>query len=70
MRKHRLLASVAFMRDNSPGGLVATAMRILANSAPTATGSTLISPDGTMQYISRAEAERFVNGTGAGEARQ
>jgi hypothetical protein len=70
MHKKHLLASTASLDDTSPGGIMATAMRYLANAAPTATGSTLIFPDGTVRYISRAEAERFAFGPKAGEVRQ
>jgi hypothetical protein len=70
LNKRQLLASISHISDASPGGIVATAMRYLANAAPTATGSTLVAPDGTVRYISRAEAERFVNGSKAGEVRQ
>jgi hypothetical protein len=45
-------------------------MRYLANAAPSATGMTMIEPDGTARYISRAEAERFINGPKAVEVRQ
>lgn len=65
-----LLASVAHLSDPSPGGIMATSMRYLANAAPTATGMTMISPDGTVRYVSRAEAERFVHGPKAGEVHQ
>ncbi len=70
MNRTRLLASISYLGDASPGGVIATAMRYLANAAPTATGMTMIEPDGTARYISRAEAERFVNGPKAGEVRQ
>jgi hypothetical protein len=70
MSKPHLLASVSFMPDASPGGILETAMRYLANAAPTATGMTCIAPDGTARYISRAEAERFVAGHKSGEVRQ
>jgi len=70
MYQKQLLASISHISDTSPGGIVATAMRVLAHSAPTATGSTLIAPDGTVRYISRDEAERFVNGRKAGKVRQ
>jgi hypothetical protein len=65
-----LLASVAHLSDSSPGGIMATSMRYLADAAATATGMTMISPDGTVQYISRAQAERFVNGPQGGECVQ
>jgi hypothetical protein len=65
--KQRLLASVSFMPDASPGGVIATAMRHLAKAGPAATGMTMISPDGTVRYISRAEAEEFVKGSGDSE---
>lgn len=70
MKKSYLLASVGRLHDASPGGIVATAMRALANAAPTATGATLISPDGTVRYIGRAEAERYVRAPKAGETPQ
>jgi hypothetical protein len=70
MYRKCLLASVAHLDDASPGGILATAMRHLAKAAPTATGMTMISPDGTVRYISRAEAERFVTPPKAGEAHQ
>jgi hypothetical protein len=70
VRKKQLLASVSGHPDLSAGGIMATSMRYLANAAPTATGMTIISPDGTVHYISRAEAERFVNGPKDGEVRQ
>lgn len=65
--KQRLLASVSFIPDTSPGGVIATAMRHLATAAPSATGMTMISPDGTVRYITRAEAERYVNNPKSGE---
>jgi len=64
--KQRLLLSVGYLPDASAGGIIATAMRQLANAAETATGATLIAPDGTIRYISRAEAERLVNGSRSG----
>ncbi len=67
MKKSYLLASVGRFHDASPGGIVATAMRALANAAPTATGATLISPDGTVRYIARAEAEEWVRAPRKGE---
>lgn len=69
-RKSRLLATVTRMDDASPGGILATGMRYLANAAPTATGMTIISPDGTARYVSRKEAERFVFGPATPEANQ
>lgn len=69
-RKPYLLASIAHLSDPSPGSIIATAMRYLANAADTATGCTLIGPDGTAHYISRAEAERFVRAPKAGEVVQ
>ncbi len=69
-RKPYLLASIAHLPDASPGGIIATAMRHLANAAGTATGCTLIGPDGTARYISRAEAERFTRGPKGGEVVQ
>ena len=68
--KSRLLASVARMDDTSPGGILATGMRYLAHAAPTATGMTIIAPDGTARYVSRSEAERFVFGPSKAEAKQ
>jgi hypothetical protein len=62
MPRNPLLSSVSFLPEDSPGGIIATVMRHLANAAPTATGATLINPDGTVGYISREEAERFVFG--------
>jgi hypothetical protein len=70
MNRTRLIASTPSPDDTSPGGILATAMRYLAGAAPTATGITCISPDGTVRYISRQEAERFVFGPDAGEVRQ
>jgi hypothetical protein len=70
VRKKYLLASVSYLPDSSSGGVIATSMRYLANAASTATGMTMISPDGTVRYISRAEAERYVNGPKGDEARQ
>jgi hypothetical protein len=70
MKKQFLMASVGRLPDASPGGVIAATMRVLANSAPTATGATLISPDGTVRYISRAEADRFVRGPKANEVTQ
>ena len=67
MTKPYLPASIDFMPDCSLGGMVATAMRQLVNAAPTATGLTMIEPDGTARYILRATAERFVHGSGAME---
>lgn len=60
--KSYLLATASLIDDTSPGGVVAATMRHLATAAPTATGATLISPDGTVRYISRAEAERYTFG--------
>lgn len=68
--QNRLLASVAFMPDPSPGGIVATAMRALRAAGPIATGCTMINPDGTAHYISRAEAERAMQGPIPGKAHQ
>jgi hypothetical protein len=70
MNKSYLLASIAYLPDPSPGGIMATAMRYLANAAPTATGMTMIEPGGSMRYISCAEAERFAFGPEAGEVQQ
>jgi hypothetical protein len=70
MSKSYSLASIKYMPDELPGGILATAMRYLANAAPTATGMTMISPDGTARYVSREEAERFANGPHSGEMRQ
>ncbi len=67
---NRIKASVAFLPDPSPGGIVATAMRALLAAGPTATGCTLINPDGTAHYISRAEAERYIHDPKPGEAHQ
>lgn len=67
---NRLVASVTFTPDPSPGGTVATAMRALLAAGPTATGCTLINPDGTAHYISRAEAERYIRDPKPGEAHQ
>jgi hypothetical protein len=69
-RKSYLLASIAALPDASPGGIIATAMRHLASAADTATGCTLIGPDGTARYISRAEAERFTRGPKGSEVVQ
>ncbi len=70
MSKSNVVASIAFIPDASPGGILATAMRYLANAAPSATGMTMIAPDGTVRYISREEAERFANSPQSGEVRQ
>jgi hypothetical protein len=70
VRKKQLLASVSYVPDSSSGGIIATSMRYLADAAPSATGMTMISPDGTVRYVSRAEAERFVHGPKAGEVHQ
>lgn len=70
MNRPRITASFSRLSDASPSGILAEAMRYLAHAAPTATGSTLIFPDGTMRYISREEAERFVFGIKAGESTQ
>ena len=70
IRKSHLLATVARMDDASPGGILATSMRYLAHAGPTATGMTIISPDGTARYVSRSEAERFVFGPGTTEPKQ
>lgn len=70
MKKTRLLASTANPVDMSFRGFLIIAMWELATAAPTATGSTLIFPDGTMRYISREEADRFAFGPDAGEVRQ
>lgn len=70
MKRRYLLASTAKLDDPSPGGIIAASMRYLAHAAPTATGATIISPDGSLRYISRAEAERFVFGPKGREARQ
>jgi len=70
MKKIHLLASTTCPDDASPGGILATAIRYLANADRTATGATLIMPDGTVRYLSRLEAERFVNGPQSGEAKQ
>ncbi len=70
MYKPHLLASVSFTPDASPGGILETAMRYLANAGPTATDMLCIAPDGTVRYISRAEAERFVSGHKSGEVQQ
>lgn len=59
----RLIATSACADDASPGGIVATATRYLAHAAPSATGMTIISPDGTARYISRAQAEQAVFGS-------
>lgn len=59
MRK--LLVSAAHSPDPSPGGVIATAMRYLANAAPTAAGVTVIFPGGTTRYITRAEAEAWAS---------
>ena len=68
--QNRLLASVAFKPDSSPGGIVATAMRVLRAAGPTAIGCTLINPDGTAHYILQAEAERTIQGPKPGKAHQ
>jgi hypothetical protein len=60
MNKRNLMATIARLPDASPGGMIATAMRHLASAAPSATGCTLISPDGTVRHISRAEAEAYM----------
>jgi hypothetical protein len=71
MSQHtRFVASVTFTRDPSPGGIVATAMRVLLAAGPAATGCTLINPDGTAHYISRADAERCVHDPILSEAHQ
>jgi hypothetical protein len=51
-----------------PSDALMFAMRYLAHSAPTATGTTVIFPDGASRYISRAEAEEFVFGPHTSEA--
>lgn len=67
--KPHLLATVSRLDDSSPGGILATVMRHLAHAAPTATGATVISPDGTVRYISRTEAERYTFGPNREEGR-
>lgn len=66
----RLLASAAKLDDPSHGGVIAETLRYLANAAPTATGVTIFSPDGSSRYFSRAEAEAFVFGPKEKGARQ
>lgn len=68
--RNRLKASVAFMPDSSPAGVFATAIRTLLAAGPNAAGCTLINPDGTARYISRAEAERLAHEQKPAEVRQ
>jgi hypothetical protein len=70
MSKFPLVASIAFIHHASSGGVLATVVSYLSNAAPTATGMTMIAPDGTARYISREDAERFANAPKAGEVRQ
>ena len=70
MTKRNLIATAACLPDASPGGVMATAMRYLASAAPSATGCTLISSDGTARYISRKEAEADTQGRKAGQVVQ
>ena len=66
MTKAKFFAAFFPVTDVSAADLLATAMRHLANAGPTATGATVIFPDGTSRYISREEAEHFTFGPPAG----
>lgn len=70
MTRRNLIATAARVPDASPGGIMATAMRYLATAALSAMGCTLISPDGTARYISRADAEAYTHGRKAGQVMQ
>ncbi len=69
MRRSRLLGSTSFDATMPLGQLVDITMRVLATSGPTATGATLIMPDGSVRYFSKADADKHV-APPSSEARQ
>ncbi len=61
--RHSHPADAARARDNEPAAhadLIASAMRQLAGAGPTATGATLVLPDGSIRFISIAEARAWM----------
>jgi hypothetical protein len=53
-------------RERQHASTIAAAMIALRGAAPTATGATIILPDGTTTYVSRATAEAMAPDQGGG----